>query len=84
MDFTLWIQDSRYSRLSIIRTFKENKKSSSYQEQNYIEKDLEGSSYQFCQWNVVSRFQLLADCGFLELNSGLQSHISLHEAKRKS
>ena len=63
MDFTLWIQDSRYSRLSIIRTFKGNKNSSSYQEQNYIEKDLEGSSYQFCQWNVVSRFQLLADCG---------------------
>ena len=63
MDFTLWIQDSRYSRLSIIRTFKGNKKSSSYQEQNYIEKDLEGSSYLFCQWNVVSRFQLLADCG---------------------
>ena len=42
MDFTLWIQDSRYSRLSIIRTFKGNKKSSSYQEQNYIEKDLKG------------------------------------------
>ena len=77
MDFTLWIQDSRYSRLSIIRTFKGNQKSSSYQEQNYIEKDLEGSSYQFYQWNVVSRFQLLVD-------SGLQSHISLHEAKRKS
>ena len=26
MDSTLWIQDSRYSRLSIIRAFKGNKK----------------------------------------------------------
>ena len=77
MNSTLWIQDSTYSRLPLIRTIKGNKKSSSYQEQKKKKKDLEGSSYQFYQWNVVSRFQLLVD-------SGLQSHISLHEAKRKS
>ena len=72
MNSTLWIQDSTYSRLPIIRTIKGNKKFELSRAKLY-RKDLEGSSYQFYQWNVVSRFQLLVD-------SGLQSHISLHEA----